>query len=118
MMDHKQLDRDGLTRIADERHRHIQVKFRTTKTDLAYKPGTLAMAALCYTLMAASGDDMRTELRAAVPFTDHWPWSEEHWKPGAGDNLVDRIRELEKAGALIAAQIDVFLAELAAGIAK
>jgi hypothetical protein len=29
-----------------------------------------------------------------------WPWDESWWKPG------DRIRELAKAGALIAAEID------------
>ena len=34
-----------------------------------------------------------------------WPWAKEWWKPTPND----RIRELEKAGALIAAEIDRLL---------
>ena len=33
---------------------------------------------------------------------DHWPWSETYWNP----NPNDRIHNLVRAGALIAAEID------------
>jgi hypothetical protein len=38
-----------------------------------------------------------------------WPWASRYWKPDA-----DRVRELEKAGALIAAAIDSITGEVPA----
>lgn len=57
----------------------------------------LALAAACYAIpdayrMALPGDE--------VPMS--WPWAGRFWKPTPDD----RIRELAKAGALIAAAID------------
>ncbi len=49
---------------------------------------------LCYKGFAAEGQI--TEMMATS-----WPWDEEWWKP---DN--DAVRNLAKAGALIAAEID------------
>lgn len=100
---------DGAARIALERLRQIEEEGRSISNDLHYRPGTLAMAGLCYTLMAASSPNMRRDLRVGVPFTGHWPWPEAAWKPSAGDDFDDRIRELEKAGALISAEIDYLL---------
>lgn len=43
-------------------------------------------------------------LRASTP--RYWPWEPGWWKPGKGNSYADRVRELVKAGALIAAEID------------
>lgn len=100
----------GADRIAHERSRQqAPGEGRTLQGDMQYPPGTLAMAGLCYTLFAASSPTMRDALRPAVPFSGHWPWDEEYWKPGADNSYACRIRELEKAGALIAAEIDSLL---------
>lgn len=99
----------GADRIARERMRQQVEEGRHVIADVAYAPGTLAMASLCYTLIAASSPEMRRQLRPAIPFSGHWPWPEDAWKPSMTDSHLDRVRELEKAGALIAAQIDAFL---------
>ncbi len=100
----------GADRIAHERSRQqSDAERRTLQGDLQYPPGTLAMAGLCYTLFAASSPTMRNALRPAVPFSGHWPWDEQYWKPGDDNSYACRIRELEKAGALIAAEIDALL---------
>lgn len=61
----------------------------------------LALAAAAY---AAPGRARRVA-RAGIPLD--WPWDADYWKP----TPKDRIRELEKAGALVAAAIDALLAE-------
>jgi hypothetical protein len=52
----------------------------------------LAMAAACYATPPTHRDQ---------PMPMLWPWSGMDWRPSA-----DRVRELAKAGALIAAEID------------
>lgn len=103
----------GAGRIYSERLRHIREEGYHFDRDDTYTTGQLAAAAACYALPPA--DDRR---QGAIVFggaPDRWPWSASAWKPGrivdAGDNLagmliVDRTRELEKAGALCAAEID------------
>jgi hypothetical protein len=63
------------------------------------------MAAICYASIATADPGMRVEFRSASggPF---WPWAKEWYKPGKDDTNASRIRELTKAGALIAAEID------------
>ena len=36
----------------------------------------------------------------------HWPWDNKFYKPDSSNTLEGRIKELTKAGALIAAEID------------
>lgn len=102
---------NGADRIARERNRQVSEEGRTLEADRTQAPGSLALAGLAYALMAANSPEMRAEMRTAVTNTPWWPWPAEWWKPGRNDDYADRIRELEKAGALIAAQIDVYLAE-------
>lgn len=61
----------------------------------------LALAAACYAIPA----EFRPHAdRLAQP--DFWPWAGASWKPTPND----RVRELVKAGALLAAAIDAELA--------
>lgn len=77
-------DTAGVRAIADERRRQIEVEGWTAQHDVQNRYGELASAAACY----AVGSDA------------YWPWHPEWWKP------TNRRRDLVKAGALIAAEID------------
>ena len=63
----------------------------------------MAVAAACYALPAWCRGRTR-----------RWPWDDEWWKPTPDD----RIRELVKAGALIAAEIDRLLRDTAPNDAR
>jgi hypothetical protein len=86
----------GAELITAERQRQIDVEGWTPKHDTQYWDGDLAMAAICY----AWPPYRRKLLFPTVPTL--WPWRSVDWKPSPDD----RIRELVKAGALIAAEID------------
>jgi hypothetical protein len=58
----------------------------------------LALAAVCYAL--PEEDRPLDTLDNNVPV--YWPWDDEQWKPYP----TDRVKELIKAGAYIAAEID------------
>lgn len=99
----------GAELITAERERHILHEGRTPEHDAAHKPGTLTVAAIVYATLAASSPDMRQRFRdekeqGLTP--RHWPWDSSSFKIGANDDGDSRIRELTKAGALIAAEID------------
>lgn len=88
----------GIDLITEERQRQITVEGWTPEHDKEHSKGELAKAAGCYAL----ADDARTYNEdISKPFI-YWPWDAEWWKP-TPDN---RVRELVKAGALIAAEID------------
>ena len=85
----------GIERIAAERKRQIEVEGFNAEHDENQTCDELAFAAAAYALTDEffyPGDRLQHV----------WPWSHDWWKPSP-DN---RIRELEKAGALIAAEID------------
>jgi hypothetical protein len=94
----------GADRIAVERRRQIGEEGFHPAHDMAYKAGTLVSAAVVYALHALLGlrggagsfdlDDF------AVTKASFWPWHDKWWKPKSP------IRNLERAGALIAAEID------------
>jgi len=90
---------NGVTRIWKERRRQIEEEGWTANRDDEYNHGELARAAACY---AKPGPHRRyvSTIRGNIP--SDWPWLAMWWKPTPDD----RIRELEKAGALIAAEID------------
>lgn len=95
----------GIERINAERQRQIEVEGWTPEHDDAYSNSDLVAAALSYAEVAAEqvsphfpGENRPWETR-----TD-WPWHDRWWKPNE-----DPIRNLEKAGALIAAEIDRLL---------
>jgi hypothetical protein len=92
----------GIERIAAERKRQIEEEGFTADYDKQYPNGDLADAATCYVMH----EDYRNIRHGPMTFKEMiWPWYDECWKP-TPDN---RIRELEKAGALIAAEIDRLL---------
>ena len=81
----------GVELIAAERTRQIEVEGFTLEHDHQHDEGAIAAAAACYALYNWSRTD---SVRL-------WPWDWECWKPSD-----DHIRNLVKAGALIAAEID------------
>lgn len=85
---------NGSERIAAERRRQIEVEGHTLEHDADHDDTSLIMAAVSYAFTAAHGNSN------TLP-DPLWPWEVESWKPS--DNPV---RNLEKAGALIAAEID------------
>ena len=88
----------GIERIAAEQKRQIEEEGFTAEHDDCWIKGQMAKAAMCYCMEPGDGEDDH------IP--DEWPWPSAWWKPTCPDN---RIRELEKAGALIAAEIDRLL---------
>jgi len=90
----------GIERIAAERKRQIEEEGFTANHDDENSHGEMACAAACYA-MPTFRRYITTERQVFV-LDAIWYWDREWWKP-TPDN---RIRELEKAGALIAAEID------------
>lgn len=85
--------KSGIERIAEERKRQIESEGWSKNHDSMYKNNEIVKAAVCYALPKSE----------RAPFLIRfWPWNNLWWKP----TPKDRIRELEKAGALIAAEID------------
>lgn len=93
----------GSARISHERIRQIEEEGIELDDDMV-QPDLLLQAAESY-LHYARGQvvsgDLLLEHRKDPSFW-HWPWSDESWKPAANPG-----RNLEKAGALIAAALDV-----------
>jgi hypothetical protein len=87
----------GVELIAEERKRQVEAEGWTADHDDQHDEEEMAIAAAIYALP----DDYREYYRkGVVPKT--WPWEHEWWKPSP----KNRIKELIKAGALIAAEID------------
>jgi len=84
----------GAELIAKERERQITEEGWTAEHDNEHPNGNLAIAGACYAL-ATFG-------YYASEAMNLWPWASEWWKPTPNDP----IRQLIKAGALIAAEID------------
>lgn len=89
----------GVDLISMERQRQVKVEKWTDEHDDQHTGGDLALAAACYATPAGE----RHLARDHVPAK--WPWPSNAWKPSP----TNRIRELVKAGALIAAEIDRIL---------
>ncbi|HGM5924667.1 TPA: hypothetical protein ACKP5H_002658 [Stenotrophomonas maltophilia] len=92
----------GVKAIASERERQLRAEGFSRDCDQQYREGELARAATAYVQLAAM--DLQVGSRKHIasqepPF--FWPWALEWWKP------VDARRDLVRAGALIAAQIDL-----------
>lgn len=85
--------RDAVGLIAKERRRQIKAEGWAPEHDDKHVDGELVCAAAVY----AAPDRHRPLVFHAL-----WPWDGEWWKPTPND----RIRELEKAGALIVAEIE------------
>lgn len=93
----------GAELIAAERERQVKEECWTAEHDARHAEGQLAGAALCYALWHC-GYIGKFAWRLAMAL---WPWEEEWWKPAATpDGAANAVRDLAKAGALIAAEID------------
>lgn len=113
---------DGIELIRQERIRQIETEGFDAEHDQAYLLGELAAAARCYSRFAilqinakrmkARGnarvyDQVMTEIgkqEERPPMS--WPWDPSWWKPSD-----DPVRNLQKAGALTAAEIDRCMAD-------
>ena len=85
----------GIEIIADERKRQVESEGWNSEHDDQYVDEQLAEAAASYALPPL----WRTS-PDRIPIT--WPFHNRWWKPTPDD----RLKELAKAGALIAAEID------------
>lgn len=101
----------GAELIAAERARQVADEGYTPEHDDGHA-GELALAAQGYALAAACDLGVLTYV-ANDPDdpTFDWPWHPSYWKPTG-----DPVRDLVKAGALIAAAIDSFQQELGGDI--
>lgn len=89
--------RNSLRLIAQERQRQISVEGWTPEHDASHRWGQMSIAAACY---AVEGTDASVSYPNDDPEGSGWPWGADWWKP------KDRVRNLVRAGALIAAEID------------
>ena len=103
------MKKTGIELIVYERQRQIEVEGWTPEHDAYHSCGELARAAATYALpenyrkMTECIDRSENGGRDAIwEQPELWPFDNEYWKP-TPDN---RIKELVKAGALIAAEID------------
>lgn len=93
----------GIELIAEER-KHQENREFNAEHDARHRSGEINDAAICYAMAAAKLARGASEdyLESAVPAGMFpWPWEDEWWKPSASP-----VRNLVKAGALIAAEID------------
>jgi hypothetical protein len=89
----------GVELIAEERQRQIAVEGWTPEHDNEHDMGEMIGAAITYSAHALG---IVSEEEIPNADTDgYWPWEDRWWKPSP-----DPIRNLVKAGALIAAEID------------
>lgn len=105
----------GVQEIDSARERRIEGHGYDAARDDTYTAGQLVVAAVRYANVARLGPNARDLIRvgdaervaAGLPLAS-WPngWSEASYRMGHGNSFADRIRELSKAGALIAAEID------------
>jgi hypothetical protein len=97
----------GTVLIELERWRQVNNEGFTSEHDRDHDDGELAKAAACYALHAGSGHAGNWGSSPDVPYEGprykplDWPWDRKWWKPS--DNT---LRDLVKAGALLAAEID------------
>jgi len=106
----------GVKRIAAERERQIKDEGWTPKHDDEHEDCSLAYAAICYA--APEQIYVRQDFGLhEVRFVDPWPPWTDGWdkrpKDGKTPTAEQYVRQLEKAGALIAAEIDRMLRVLA-----
>lgn len=106
------IPQNGVELIEHERRRQIEEENRTPEHDLAANAkGELANAAASYAMVASAQSRSET-MPGGIPDVitlapvKHWPWRGAAWKPSN-----DRLRNLARAGALIAAEIDRLLAQ-------
>lgn len=101
----------GVELIAEERRRQIEIEGFSAEHDNRYDTGDLAMAGACYALNdhiypLGQTAENKNGVHMTIERKALWPWAKRWWKPALTNKPEARIRELVKAGALIAAEID------------
>ena len=91
----------GIDLIAAERQRQIDSEGFDEPHDDQHRYSELALAAACYATPPLSRT-MNRNYNTPVG----WPFGVVEWKPSQEMNPAGRIKELTKAGALVAAEID------------
>ena len=113
---------NGVERIAVERQRQIDEEGYSPEHDEHHKNGALAFAAACYAapetiyiVEVSEGAHGDGAVHGTLAWNEPWPAGWRRTRPEdvgpPNQPLHGRIRELEKAGALIAAEIDRLLAQ-------
>lgn len=97
---------NGAERIAAERRRQVEVEGYDAEHDRGHAD-ELAKAGACYAAHEHMPFRIMTGDGWAKTVPTGWPWDGTYWRPTPDD----RIRELVKAGALIAAAIDDLLTQ-------
>lgn len=96
----------GIDLIAEERLRQISVEGWTPQHDDTHTDNSLARAAACYAMPKDEREKYQSFTFSEPKrwYPRWWPksWDVKFWKP----TPRNRIKELVKAGALIAAEID------------
>lgn len=97
----------GIELIAKERQRQIEQEGWTPEHDDQHAKAELSLAASVYACpqlhIPQSSQDLTYRQRV---FHALWPFGLDWYKPALDDDGPQRVRELAKAGALIAAEID------------
>jgi hypothetical protein len=91
------MKKTGIEFIAEERQRQIESEGYTLEHDTQHTDESIIFAAICYA-KPESHREYLYEYTAPIG----WRWDVKYWKPTPND----RVKELVKAGALIAAEID------------
>jgi len=89
----------------------VRAKGRTVAHDRQYVLGELAFAGASYAqvegaqakVVTQSGKEPNVEIMGPLKI---WPWAQQHWKPSNS-----RLRNIVRAGALLAAEADRLIAE-------
>lgn len=104
----------GVQLIAAERRRQVEAEGWTAEHDDAHHRGELIEAARCYAYAAQVAEwhdlsdwfglDAEGRINLPAAANARWPWSPRDWKPTG-----DPVRDLTRAAALLAAEIDRLL---------
>lgn len=96
---------NGVQLIAKERQRQIDVEGYDSSHDDTHERDELSLAAACYAIPQDSRNIFAGQRGHSNVLSQLWPFERWSFKPSP----EDRIKELTKAGALIAADIDRLL---------
>lgn len=95
----------GIELIAEERQRQIEAEGYSAEHDAQYEDGELADAAAVYALSDDMMDTLDNEWGHDM-YLHLWPFGLEYLKKKTYGSIYERSKDLMKAGALIAAELD------------
>ncbi len=97
--------KSGIELIAEERQRQIEVEGYSIENDQKHEDGELADAAAVYALSPDAMDSM-DDTWGNDMYLLLWPFDLKHLKKTNQGSIYERSKDLIKAGALIAAELD------------